>query len=349
MNAPTRRLAPTALTVLTLVCAAAPDAAAQFTLDDSLRGSATHGHAVGGSFGPDGWTVTDRTDRMWFELPRLVSGAIQFTVTGITPDNLNLADHELFAMYEAGYGMVEPLPYSPEYRNNHYKCMIRVYGWAELDEARRGQQKLMWGMCPSGAPGYDECGCEPFFEEPFGGDGTWDGSPQTLRVEWGAGHTRYLRNGGVVLDIDWSESGLTFGPSVLHFSLGTPRPTAVGDAGMPVGAVFSDVHVEGTEGDLAVCPGTAADADADADAELDVGPDADADVPVEAEAEAATDAELPADDAAESVGDVADVRPDVPVVVEEDGGCGCRAIPAAGGPAWLLLLVGLIGLLHRRR
>jgi hypothetical protein len=188
-----------------------------------------------------------------------VTGSVEFTVSNIVlslepgQGNLDNADHEIFALYDGGYDMVEPVPYSPDFRDNHYKSMIRVYG--RLEPGREGQQKIMWGMCPSGAPGHGECGCQNFFEEPFGGDGTWDGTPQRLRVEWGNGFTRYSRNQAVVLEIDWSQSGLEFGPDELHISLGTSRPLAVGTASMPIGAVFSDVVIEGVEGsEVASCP-----------------------------------------------------------------------------------------------
>ncbi len=231
---------------------------APFMLVDPLRGS-TAGLQQGGLLGADGWTVTGNADRIIYELPRLVTGSVEFTVSNIVlslepgQGNLTNADHEIFALYDGGYDMVEPVPYSPDFRDNHYKSMIRVYG--QLETGREGQQKIMWGMCPSGAPGYGECGCPNFFEEPFGGDGTWDGSPQRLRVEWGNGFTRYSRNDVVVLEIDWSASGLEFGPDELHISLGTSRPLAVGTASMPIGAVFSDLVVEGIEGsEVATCP-----------------------------------------------------------------------------------------------
>jgi hypothetical protein len=226
-----------------------------FHLEDRLRGGTT-GNAVGGSFADDGWHVTDRRDRVWYALPRLTSGSVEFTLSNVTMASLgSTADSEIFAMYEAGYGIAEPIRYAPEFRENHYKCLLRIY--ANGEASRPGQQKLMWGMCPSGAPGYGACGCGSFFEEPFGGDGTWDGSPQRLRVEWGGGRTRYLRNGAVVLTIDWSASGLGFGPSSLHLSLGTSRPSAVDYAQLPVGAVFSDLVVDGLEGEVARCPMTA--------------------------------------------------------------------------------------------
>lgn len=222
-----------------------------FMMSDPLVGG-TMGTALGGSFGADGWTVTGNADRIYWALPRLVEGSVEFTMTNVTLANLPLPDHEVFGLYEGGHGMEHPIDYNPEYRVNAYKSMIRIYGTAE--PKRQGQQKIMWGMCPGGAPGYfDACPCASFFEEPFGGDGNWDGSPQRLRVEWGGGHTRYLRNGAVVLDIDWSGSGMAFGPNELYVSIGTPRPEDVAEASMPIGAVFSDVVIEGVLGPEATC------------------------------------------------------------------------------------------------
>jgi hypothetical protein len=229
---------------------APPDAGVPFLLQDSLRGSTT-GNPIGGSFGPDGWTVTERTNRIWWALPRLATGSMEVTVT-MSNANLVTNDNEMLAFYEAGYDIAEPINYSPEFRNNHYKIMLRIYGQAEI--GREGLQKLMWGMCPSGAPGYDACTCSSFFEEPFGGNGSWDGTPQRLRIEWGGGHTRYLREGNLVHDIDWSQTGLEFGPQELHFSLGTSRPDAVGTADLPVGAVFADLVIEGVTGGQDSCP-----------------------------------------------------------------------------------------------
>ena len=223
-----------------------------FSMSDPLI-DGTMGSAVGGSFGPDGWTTTDRTDRIYWALPRLAEGSFEFTVTGLTVELMPLNDHEIFAMYEGGWGIEHPIAYNPEFRVNNYKSMIRIYGQAEAD--RTGQIKLMWGLCPQGAPGYgiDTCACGSFFEEPFGGDPSWDGSPQRLRVEWDAMGSRLLRNGELVLDIDASASGLSLGPQALYASLGTPRPLDVDTAGMPVGVTYSDVVVEGTTGPEATC------------------------------------------------------------------------------------------------
>jgi hypothetical protein len=219
-----------------------------FTLEDPLKGG-TKGNAIGGALGPDGWTITSDTDRLWYELPRLTIGSFEFTVSNLTMDNMPEVDHELFAMYEAGFGMTEPINYDPEFRNNHFKVMLRVHGQGA--PGMEGQQQLVWRMCPSGAPGHDECGCTEFFDEPEGGDTTWDGSPQRLRVDWTETGARYLRNGTVVHQIEWSTG--KYAPQSHHVSLGTSRPVVIQEAGMPVGAIFSDVVITGNEGEAAVC------------------------------------------------------------------------------------------------
>lgn len=225
-------------------------AEAQFHLEDSLRG-ATMGNASGGTFGADGWTVTGVSDRIWYALPTLVSGSIEVTVANVSNANLPLADHEILAMYEAGYDIAEPIRYAPEFRANHYKTLVRIYGTAEPD--RTGAMKLMWGVCPSGAPGYDACGCTSFFEEPFGGTEAWSGAPRRIRIEWGDGRSRLLRDGVEIASVDYT--GFTFAPSALHFMLGSPRNDG-GLSAMPIGATFSDLVIDGTEGSVAMCPMT---------------------------------------------------------------------------------------------
>jgi hypothetical protein len=228
-----------------------------YHMEDSLRGSST-GNVSGGSFGPEGWTVTGTTDRIWYALPTLGDGFIEFTVTGLSTDNLTNGDHEIFAMYEDAYGMGEPINYNPEFRNNHYKCILRIYGFEE-PEPGRYTQKIIWRLCPSGDPGHDECGCATFEEEPRSAVVNWDSSPQRFRVEWGGGVTRLLRNGEEQISIDWSASGLFFGPLEPHFSLGSPRSGAVDYCSMPIGIVYADLVVEGNEGPVATCGGPVVD------------------------------------------------------------------------------------------
>ncbi len=193
---------------LATLLAASPCGA--FHLEDSLRGS-TRGNLVGGVIMADGWHVTDRRDRVWYALPRLTSGSVEFTVTNLTMASLgDTADSEIFAMYEAGYGIAEPISYG-DFRENHYKCMLRLYG---NGETARGSAEAHVGDVSLGGAGYDACGCASFSSEPFGNSGPWDGSAQRLRIEWGDGTTRYLRNGRVVVTIDWSQLGADLRPLV---------------------------------------------------------------------------------------------------------------------------------------
>ena len=306
-----------------------------YHLEDSLRGSTT-GTAIGGSFSADGWTVGAKTDRIWWAIPRLASGSIEFTVTGVSPANLLVNDNEIFSMYEAGFGIEEPIVYGPDFRNNHYKMLVRIYGQAEAE--RFGAIKLMWGMCPSGDPGYwvDEtmtCGCGSFFEEPFAEPPAWDGSARRVRIEWADGRTRLLIDGAEILSIDWSESGLTYGPSDVHMMLGSARNDAVDASSMPIGAVFSDLVVDGVEGPLATCPGSDAGVP-----EVDAG---------EVEDDAGSDLDA---------GPVLDASSAIDAATRSDGGrrttveptCGCR-VGVRSGPPWIALALLALAVGARRR
>lgn len=251
------------LTLLVLLALPTIAHAQTYHFEDSLRGAST-GNVAGGAFSGSGWTVTGVSDRIWYALPRLRTGTIEFTLANVTLAALPLADHEIFALYEDGHGIGEPIRYSPEFRNNHYKMLIRIYGTAE--GARAGSMKFMWGMCPSGAPGYDGCGCASFFEEPFADPGPWTGAPVRIRITWNETSAQLYRDGALVTDVDWSGSGLTFGPLDPHFMLGSPRNDG-GLAAMPIGATFSDLVVDGEMGALATCPGGV-----DAGGPVDVGP-----------------------------------------------------------------------------
>jgi MYXO-CTERM domain-containing protein len=325
---------------------AAPARAYHF--EDSLRGSTT-GSAVGGSFSADGWTVTGEADRIWWALPRLVSGSVEFTVTNVSAANLLVNDNEIFSMYEAGYGIPEPIGYGPYFRQNHYKMLVRIYGQAET--GREGAVKLMWGMCPSGAPGYwtdaaMTCGCEGFFEEPFDAAPPWDGAPTRIRIAWADGVTRLFRDGVEIVSVDWSASGLRFAPSELHAMLGSSRNDAVDTSSMPIGAVFSDVVIDGEEGPVATCPDAdAGTPDADAAVLVDAGdgaPDAAPTLDAAATDDAATD-----DAATDGGGGDRDAGPRGSIT----SGCACAVARRApdDGRIWTMLAsLSLLSLALRR-
>ena len=237
-------------------------AAHAYHLEDSLRGATSSGNPSGGSFGAEGWTVTAPTDLIWFSAPTMSSGSIEFTLSNVTNASLYAdasggADNDIFQFYDdAGIG--EPIPYGT-WKSNNYKCDVRIRN----EPGHHGDQKLIFGLCPdSQSSGGDTCACgTPFIGDATGGDGNWDGTPQRLRVEWSQTYVRFLRNGAEAVRHDFAATGYGFGPQQMHFSLGTTRSRAVSYSGIPIGAVFSDLVVDGVDGAPASCPGTMAPVD----------------------------------------------------------------------------------------
>jgi MYXO-CTERM domain-containing protein len=237
------------LAILSLVLAV-PASASAYHLADSLRGS-TSGTASGGSFGADGWTVTAPTDRIWWPVPTSSAGSIDFTMSNVTNASLFPGDNDVFNLYDAADSS-EPIPYRPDFVEDNYKVWVRIRN----EPGYYGNQKLTVAVCPDSALAHSPtCACGPgFVEEATSGDPTWDGTPQHLRIEWGGGQVRFLRNGSVVNTIDYAATGYAWGPRQMHFSIGSTRALAVGTSGMPVGAVFSDLVVDTTDGPVASCP-----------------------------------------------------------------------------------------------
>src|SRR5206468_3681415 len=84
----------------------------------------------GGSFGPNGWTITGADDAVWYEIgDALESGSLHFTATGLSlATSLSGGDNDIFALYQAPPGLGEPINYSPYYRNNDFKVFLRIFG-----------------------------------------------------------------------------------------------------------------------------------------------------------------------------------------------------------------------------
>lgn len=233
-----------------VIWAALPRAARAYHLDDSLRGSST-GTQEGGSFGADGWTVTAPTDRLWFAIPTASSGSITFTLSNVTNASLFPADNDIFTMYDDA-DSPEPIPYRPDFVESNYKVWVRI----RTEPTLVGLQKLTVAVCPNSAISHSPmCACGTgFVQEVTGGDGTWDGTPQHLRIEWGGGVVRFLRNGAEIDRVDYASTGYAWGPRALHFSFGSTRSRAVSYSGLPIGAVFSDLVVDAIDGPVASCP-----------------------------------------------------------------------------------------------
>ena len=235
----------------------------------------------GGTFDASGWTVTGDTDTLWYEVPdALVRGSVSFSVTNWGLDtSLTGGDMDILAVYQAPSGVVEPIDYSPWYRNNDFKVFMRIFGAA--DPGRPGSTKLEDYMCPQGDPWYhDSCpaSCETggLAYWASGGDPGWDAT-KTYRItlSWGDGTMTLARDDGQTASVSYSG---TYAPQPVRVRLGSPRNTG-GGQNMPH-ATYKDLVVSGDSGTrtpicTAVTPPDAGPTDAtptDTGSGVEVGP-----------------------------------------------------------------------------
>ncbi|MEP0843167.1 MAG: hypothetical protein HRF43_10725 [Phycisphaerae bacterium] len=208
---------------------------AQLILDDPLTGS-TRGTRSGGQFTAGGWKVTGTNDFIYWHVPTLTGGAVEFDVRGLNPGECR-PDHEdkneLFHMYDHTFGHSD-VNYHGGYRDNPYKHFIRKTNC--LDRAGVDSMELVWKILDH-------------YEEPDTARLSWD--PRAVyrfREEWepAGAHTvcRVYRDG--VLLRTMSQPGL-WNPAGHSIRIGaSPRAPLTGDFGAPLDAVFSNVKVYAT-------------------------------------------------------------------------------------------------------
>lgn len=200
-------------------------------LDDALQG-ATVGTRSGGAFVTGGWQVTGKNDTIYWHVPTLARGAIEFDVRGLQPHERRpgMEDKsELFHMYDHTAGNADT-HYSGGYRENPFKHFIRKIG--ALDAAKVDAMEIVWQIRPD-------------YVEPDTARLSW--APDTtyrFREEWepdGKGQSvlRLYRDGVLLLTTSVPGQWKPAGHSVRIGA--SPRRDPA--AGAPVGAVFSHVKV----------------------------------------------------------------------------------------------------------
>ena len=120
--------------------------AQQVVLDDSLRGS-TSGARSGGSFGSDGWRVTNKNDFILWHIPTLSHGAVEFSVKGLPPNDSRPEGqdkNEIFHMYDWTYGNADTV--YDGYRNNPFKHFLRKTN--VLSPGKVDSMELVWQILP---------------------------------------------------------------------------------------------------------------------------------------------------------------------------------------------------------
>jgi hypothetical protein len=200
-------------------------------LDEPLQGSTT-GTRAGGAFVAGGWQVTGKDDAIYWHVPTIANGAVEFDLRGLAPQERRAGmddKTELFHMYDHTVGNADR-NYLGGYRDNPFKHFIRKIG--ALDVPKADAMEIVWQIRPN---------CE----EPDTARLTWD--PNTtyhFREEWGpdgAGKSalKVYRDGRLLLTTavpgSWKPGG-----HAVRIGASPRRDPA---AGAPLGAVFSHVKV----------------------------------------------------------------------------------------------------------
>jgi len=226
-------------TALFVALSTAVAAAQGVVLEDPLRGSST-GTVSGGSFGPDGWRVTNKNDYIFWHVPddTMTWGAVEFSVRGLrsNDDRPEGADkNEIFHMYDWTYQSADT-NYGG-YRNNPYKHFIRKTN--VLDPARMDSLEIVWAAAGS-------------YVEPDTQILSWNPAvTYRLKEEWyqdGAGSTVFNTYRDGVL-INTSTLPGDYNPTSLAIRIAaSTRAPLYPDFGASVDAVYSDVKVSSFAG-----------------------------------------------------------------------------------------------------
>ena len=142
---PCQAAAMAALCVAVLAALSGP-ASAALVLDDALEG-ATVGTRSGGAFMTGGWQVTGKDDTIYWHVPTITKGAIEFDVRGLQPHERRpgMEDKsELFHMYDHTAGSADA-QYGG-YRENPFKHFIRKIG--ALDAPKVNAMEIVWQVQP---------------------------------------------------------------------------------------------------------------------------------------------------------------------------------------------------------
>ncbi|MEX2170092.1 MAG: hypothetical protein WD851_12345 [Pirellulales bacterium] len=217
------------LPILLLAVSFTSNAPAQeLILEDLLQGSSI-GTRSGGSFVSGGWQVTNQYDAIYWHIPALTTGAAEWDIRGLFPDESRPAMNdksELFHMYDYTFDNADT-NYSG-YRNNPYKHFVSKIG---SEGGATDALELVWQISPN-------------YEEPDTAVLSWD--PNTtyhFREEWqpdGAGNSilRTFRDGSLLRTT--SVPGI-WNPAGLSVRLGAANPPGTRSA--PIDAIYSNLRV----------------------------------------------------------------------------------------------------------
>jgi len=133
------------IAVLFLVLASTAAWSQELILDDSLRGG-SQGVVGGGSFGPDGWTVTNKNDFVYWHIATVSQGVCEFSVRGLIGNDARPEGYdknEIFHMYDWTYNSADSV--YDGYRNGPYKHYVRKTNLADPGKTNSMEMLLKIG------------------------------------------------------------------------------------------------------------------------------------------------------------------------------------------------------------
>ena len=216
--------------ILSLACALLPGLRADvLILDDALQGS-TEGARTGGAFVEGGWKVTGPHDCIWWHVPTIAAGAVEWEVRGLRPaeSRAGLEDKaEIFHMYDWTAGDSDTR-YVGGYRENPWKHFVRKIGRAG---GTVDAMEIVWKIADA-------------YVEPDTAALSWNpNAAYRFREEWeprGASSVfRTYRDG--VLIMTKTLPGV-YAPAGHSIRIGASTRRAA-DAGAPIDAVYRNVKV----------------------------------------------------------------------------------------------------------
>lgn len=201
-----------------LLLLALPLAAAQdVSIHDELRSGSSATTVYGGTFTGAGWRVDDPNSRMFWDFGTQVDrGEVSVVIDDVTFENLQGDNNHLIELFDAG---------------GHWSCSrainLRVYGPDEGADGHGDVKLKVWS--PEG------------YAEARGGVQDWDGGPHTWTIRWDLDSAELLRDGVVLVYLETAGIDLRVG------TLWLPLNDWVANYSAPVGALYSDLHLDAWE------------------------------------------------------------------------------------------------------
>ncbi len=196
------------------------------SIHESLAVTTSADSVSGGTFTGAGWRIDDSNSKLYWDLgAQLAEGDLSITIDDISWDNLVGANNHLIELFSDG-----------GHSSDNRAINLRLYGGGDGDPyGEWGDLKLL-GWDRTTNPGGEHLVAEQRY---YGLD--WDGLPHTWRITWNATDFVLYRDGTELIRMDVT------GIDLRVRYLWIPLQDWGGDYSAPVGALYSDLALDGWE------------------------------------------------------------------------------------------------------